>query len=194
MCGAVKYRKILTSQTAPINKNTQSYPYALIMKRGRRCVQTDPINKSALDYLFVVEQTLLRITNMNKLFSSALVLVMLSAGVAYANPGAGPVGPTAPAGPSSTAPSTGTQGGVNNSSANTSGSGYSSAVAAFAPRPFADDQIFTEAQARARIAAFGYDDVTGLQQDAQSDWYGQATMNGQAVNIAMNARGDVVAQ
>jgi hypothetical protein len=28
----------------------------------------------------------------------------------------------------------------------------------------------------------------------QSDWYGQATMNGQAVNIAMNARGDVVIQ
>ncbi len=53
---------------------------------------------------------------------------------------------------------------------------------------------FTEAEARSRLAAQGYTEVTDLQKDAQSIWRGNAMKNGRAVGVALDAQGNVVAQ
>jgi protein CpxP len=53
---------------------------------------------------------------------------------------------------------------------------------------------FTEAEARSRLAAQGYTDVTALQKDAQLIWRGSAMKNGRAVGVALDAQGNVVAQ
>jgi hypothetical protein len=53
---------------------------------------------------------------------------------------------------------------------------------------------FTEAEARSRIEAHGYSDVTGLQKDAHSVWRGTATKNGQTVGVALDYQGNILSQ
>jgi periplasmic protein CpxP/Spy len=53
---------------------------------------------------------------------------------------------------------------------------------------------FTEAEALSRIEAQGYSNVAGLRKDAQSIWHGTAMRNGQPVRVALDYRGNVVAQ
>jgi len=97
----------------------------------------------------------LRIKLMNKLFVTAMVLGLLSAGAAYANPGAGPAG-TGPAGPG--AASSAPAGGASSASgAAASGAGYSTSAAAAAataidaasaPYPLAVDHGVDESETR----------------------------------------------
>jgi len=65
---------------------------------------------------------------MNKFFAAAVMIGILGAGTAYANPGAGPAGPAAP-GPASASTS---GGGVSGGGTAASSSGYSTSAAATA--------------------------------------------------------------
>ena len=60
--------------------------------------------------------------------------------------------------------------------------------------PFPGANSFTEAQARERIEAKGFTSVSGLKKDDQSIWRGTAMKDGQTVNVALDYKGNVVAQ
>lgn len=60
---------------------------------------------------------------------------------------------------------------------------------AAAPVPGANS--FTEGQARSRIEAAGFTDVTGLAKDDQGIWRGQAMHNGQRAPVALDFQGNV---
>jgi protein CpxP len=53
---------------------------------------------------------------------------------------------------------------------------------------------FTEGQARSRIEAQGFSNVTDLRKDDQGIWRGQAMRNGASVGVAIDYRGNVQAQ
>jgi hypothetical protein len=59
--------------------------------------------------------------------------------------------------------------------------------------PVAGKNSFTEAQARSRIEAHGYVNVTGLKKDANSIWRGKATKDGASVDVALDYQGNIVA-
>jgi hypothetical protein len=58
-----------------------------------------------------------------------------------------------------------------------------------APVPGANS--FTEGQARSRIEAAGFADVSGLEKDDQGIWRGRATRGGQQVGVALDFQGNV---
>jgi putative membrane protein len=60
-----------------------------------------------------------------------------------------------------------------------------------APVPGANS--FTEAEARSRIEARGYTNVTSLAKDHQSIWRGNATKDGKPVGVALDYQGNVTA-
>jgi hypothetical protein len=60
--------------------------------------------------------------------------------------------------------------------------------------PVAGANSFTEGEARSRIEASGYTNVTGLQKDSQSIWRGTAMKDGKSVNVSLDFQGHVVAQ
>jgi hypothetical protein len=70
--------------------------------------------------------------------------------------------------------------------------GGQAATPANAPQPGANS--FTEAQARSRIEAAGFSDVSALHKDDQGIWRGRAIRNGKQVGVAMDFRGNVSAQ
>ena len=53
---------------------------------------------------------------------------------------------------------------------------------------------FTEGEARSRIEASGYTNVTDLQKDSQSIWRGKAMKDGNSVNVSLDFQGHVVAE
>ncbi len=101
--------------------------------------------------------------------------------------GANAPGMTAPADQSgATAPGRGTEGGQR---AVTIDQGTRTANA---PAPGANS--FTEGQARSRIEAAGFSDVSELKQDDQGIWRGRAMHNGQQVGVALDYQGNVSTQ
>ena len=62
-----------------------------------------------------------------------------------------------------------------------------------AAAPVAGKNSFTEAQARSRIEARGYANVTGLKKDDNSIWRGKATKGGASVDVALDYQGNIVA-
>lgn len=64
----------------------------------------------------------------------------------------------------------------------------------FAPQHAFPRSSFTEAQARSRLESMGYSNVGGLAKDNQSIWRGAATKDGKSVNVAVDFKGNVVAQ
>ena len=106
---------------------------------------------------------------MNKFFSALLLASLIASGPAF-----GQTATTAPSNPP--AVSTQSMGTQTNS----------------APLPGANS--FTKAQARDRIQAHGYTNVTALKLDAQSIWRGKAMKNGALVNVALDYKGNVVSQ
>lgn len=58
--------------------------------------------------------------------------------------------------------------------------------------PVAGANSFTEAQARDRISAAGFQDVKGLKKDDQGVWRGMAKKGDTQVNVALDFRGNVV--
>ena len=58
--------------------------------------------------------------------------------------------------------------------------------------PAAGANSFTMNQAKARIEARGYGQVSGLQKDKEGLWRGKAMKDGKAVNVALDFQGNVV--
>ncbi len=58
--------------------------------------------------------------------------------------------------------------------------------------PLPGANSFTEAQARDRIAAAGFQEVKDLKKDDQGVWRGMARKGDQQVNVALDYRGNVV--
>ncbi|TCH99375.1 hypothetical protein EJV46_01470 [Roseococcus sp. SYP-B2431] len=58
--------------------------------------------------------------------------------------------------------------------------------------PAAGANSFTEAQARGRLEAAGFTNVTELQKDDQGVWRGRASRNGTVTAVGVDFRGNVV--
>ena len=58
--------------------------------------------------------------------------------------------------------------------------------------PVAGANSFTETQARSRLEAGGYTNVSGLTKDDQSIWRGKATKGGALVDVALDYQGNIV--
>lgn len=63
-------------------------------------------------------------------------------------------------------------------------------VDANAPLPGANS--FTEAQAKSRLEANGYSNISALQKDSNGVWKGTATHSNANVNISVDYRGNIV--
>jgi hypothetical protein len=61
------------------------------------------------------------------------------------------------------------------------------------PSPVAGANSFTEAEARSRLEANGYTNITGLEKDAKSIWRGRAVKGGTSVHVALDFQGTIVA-
>jgi hypothetical protein len=107
---------------------------------------------------------------MTRTLGLAVVMGIIGIGAAFAQTG------------TSTAP-------VVNSPAVSSTSPDSKTAAA----PVAGKNSFTEAQARSRIEAHGYTNVSGLKKDDNSIWRGKATKGGTSVDVALDYQGNIVA-
>jgi hypothetical protein len=59
--------------------------------------------------------------------------------------------------------------------------------------PVAGANSFTEGQAKSRIEANGFTNVTGLQKDDNGVWRGKASKGDQAMNVSVDFQGNVVA-
>jgi hypothetical protein len=59
--------------------------------------------------------------------------------------------------------------------------------------PVAGANSFTEAQARSRIEAKGFENVSGLQKDDAGVWRGKASQGGKTINVSVDFQGNVVA-
>jgi hypothetical protein len=60
--------------------------------------------------------------------------------------------------------------------------------------PAAGANSFTEAQAKSRIEAAGYSNVSGLIKDKDGIWRGKASKGGGTVGVALDYQGNVVAR
>jgi hypothetical protein len=60
--------------------------------------------------------------------------------------------------------------------------------------PAAGANSFTEGQAKSRIEARGYANVSGLRKDDNGVWRGMAMKDGKSVNVSVDFQGNVVAQ
>ena len=60
--------------------------------------------------------------------------------------------------------------------------------------PIKGSNSFTESQAKARIFAAGYTDVSALTKDDQGVWRGKAMKAGNSVDVALDYQGNVAAK
>jgi len=106
---------------------------------------------------------------MSKTLGLAVVLGIIGAGAAFAQTATRTVPAVNPPAVSSTSPDSKT-----------------------AAAPVAGANSFTETQARSRIEAHGYTNVSVLTKDNESIWRGRATKNGTPVNVALDYQGNIV--
>jgi hypothetical protein len=59
--------------------------------------------------------------------------------------------------------------------------------------PVVGANSFTEGQARSRIEAKGFENVSGLQKDDAGVWRGKASQGGKTINVSVDFQGNVVA-
>jgi hypothetical protein len=59
--------------------------------------------------------------------------------------------------------------------------------------PVVGANSFTEGQAKSRIEAKGFENVSGLQKDNAGVWRGKASQGGKAMNVSVDFQGNVVA-
>jgi hypothetical protein len=59
--------------------------------------------------------------------------------------------------------------------------------------PAAGANSFTEGQARSRIEAAGYTDISGLMKDKDGVWRGKASKGGKPASVSLDYQGNVVA-
>ena len=60
-----------------------------------------------------------------------------------------------------------------------------------APQPAHGSNSFSDGEARRRIEASGYTDVTGLRKDAEGVWRGTGKKNGATANVWLDYKGNV---
>jgi Peptidase propeptide and YPEB domain len=77
------------------------------------------------------------------------------------------------------------QSGPNNPAVNTTGRNN-------ADNPVAGANSFTEGQAKSRIEASGYSNVSNLKKDDNGVWRGTAMKDGQPVNVSLDFQGNVI--
>ena len=63
-----------------------------------------------------------------------------------------------------------------------------------AAQPVSGANSFTEGQAKSRLEANGYSQVTGLKKDDNGVWRGMATHGGAQVNVSVDYRGNITRQ
>jgi hypothetical protein len=63
-----------------------------------------------------------------------------------------------------------------------------------ADHPVAGANSFTEGQARSRIEASGFSEVSGLNKDNNGVWRGKAKKDGKNVEVSLDFQGNVVAR
>jgi hypothetical protein len=76
------------------------------------------------------------------------------------------------------------QSGPNNNAINSTGQNNSAA-------PVAGRNSFTQGQAKSRIEAAGYSDVSGLQKDQNGIWRAKANKGGHQTNVSLDFQGNV---
>lgn len=59
--------------------------------------------------------------------------------------------------------------------------------------PAAGANSFTEGQAKSRLEAAGYSNVSGLAKDKDGVWRGKAAKGGKTMNVSLDYQGNVVA-
>jgi hypothetical protein len=79
------------------------------------------------------------------------------------------------------------QSGPNNPAVNTTGANNSNA-------PVSGANSFTEGQAKSRIEAGGYGNVSGLKKDDNGVWRGKAMKDGKSVDVSLDFQGNVIAR
>jgi hypothetical protein len=79
------------------------------------------------------------------------------------------------------------QAGPNNPAVNTTGANNANA-------PVAGANSFTEGQAKSRIEAGGYSEVSELKKDDNGVWRGKAKKEGKAVDVSLDFQGNVIAR
>ena len=77
--------------------------------------------------------------------------------------------------------------GPNNNAVNSAGQNNSNA-------PVAGRNSFTEGQAKSRIEANGFANVSDLRKDDQGVWRGKAMKDGKSVNVSLDFQGNIIAQ
>jgi len=60
--------------------------------------------------------------------------------------------------------------------------------------PVSGANSFTEGQAKSRIEASGYNQVSGLQKDGHGVWRGKAMKDGKTVDVSLDFQGNVIAR
>ena len=60
--------------------------------------------------------------------------------------------------------------------------------------PVAGANSFTEGQAKSRIEAFGFANVSGLKKDDSGVWRGKAMKDGKSIDVSLDFQGNVVAR
>lgn len=60
--------------------------------------------------------------------------------------------------------------------------------------PAAGANSFTEAQAKSRIEAAGFTNVSGLAKDKDGVWRGKGTKNGKAEDVGLDYQGNIVSK
>jgi|SRR5690242_6170881 hypothetical protein len=79
------------------------------------------------------------------------------------------------------------QSGPNNPAVNTTGRNN-------ADQPVSGANSFTEGQARSRIEANGFSEVSGLSKDGNGVWRGKAKKDGKNVEVSLDFQGNVIAR
>jgi protein-disulfide isomerase len=79
------------------------------------------------------------------------------------------------------------QSGPNNPAVNTTGTNNANA-------PVSGANSFTEGQAKSRIEANGYTDVSELKKDDNGVWRGKAKKDGNSVDVSLDFQGNIVAR
>jgi hypothetical protein len=59
--------------------------------------------------------------------------------------------------------------------------------------PIAGANSFTEGQAKSRIEAAGYTDISGLMKDKDGIWRGKASKSGAMVTVSLDYQGNITA-
>lgn len=125
---------------------------------------------------------------MRRILPILVALSALSAGAALAQTGSGTMNSSGSTGMSTGSGSMGSSQGGRNEAVNTD----STQSTTGAPAPGANS--FTEGEARRRIESNGFQNVMDLKKDDQGIWRGKATKDGKQTPVALDYRGNVVAQ